>query len=214
MIKQQLIQGCISWINLSENKDSVSLSLPTNIAEPSHKHSDSIIKQKSFSERIQVVQEFVSATDAYIYYADSKEDYGNYYVGATDTIYLSYPVEFFKKEDVSQITEYYHIVFHELGHWTGHPQRLNRRRSNIEGNLNWALEELTAELTSAFLLSKFGIGQNLVLDRTAYIPKWLSVIQVLEDNKIDITSAVKQANQACSYLFQNTFGKEDLDNRF
>ena len=48
------------------------------------------------------------------------------------------------------------ILFHELGHWTGHKDRLNRSgvvQSWEFGSPEYAFEELVAELTACFLLS-------------------------------------------------------------
>ena len=42
--------------------------------------------------------------------------------------------------------EYAATTLHELGHWTGHPSRLNREMQARFGSAAYAMEELRAEL--------------------------------------------------------------------
>ena len=49
---------------------------------------------------------------------------------------------------------YYSVLFHELGHWSGAEARLNRQLGYSFGSPEYALEELVAELTSAFLCAE------------------------------------------------------------
>lgn len=48
-------------------------------------------------------------------------------------------------------------MMHELGHWTGHPSRLDRNLSGRFGSAAYAMEELRAELASAFVGAELGI---------------------------------------------------------
>lgn len=52
-------------------------------------------------------------------------------------------------------------MVHELGHWTGHPSRLNRDLSGRFGSAAYAMEELRAELASAFVGAELGIPAAL-----------------------------------------------------
>jgi antirestriction protein ArdC len=66
-------------------------------------------------------------------------------------------------------------MFHELAHSCGHPSRLNRfslDNPNPRGKLDYAFEELVAELTSAMLCSELGIIGNGE-QNAAYIQSWL-----------------------------------------
>jgi antirestriction protein ArdC len=85
--------------------------------------------------------------------------------------------------------DYYATAMHELVHWTGHKNRLNRDCSN------YAFEELVAELGAAFLCSRFQINGNL--QHTAYINSWIKHLN--EDYKF-ITQAASQAQKAVNYL--------------
>ena len=61
--------------------------------------------------------------------------------------------------------EYYSTLMHETSHWTGHPTRLNRRGNAEQAESPEleveAVEELIAEIGSAFLCAEFGIRNNL-----------------------------------------------------
>ena len=59
---------------------------------------------------------------------------------------------------------YYSTLLHELTHWTGHPTRLNRPGIADAGSPKLeveAVEELIAEIGSAFLCAEFGIRNHL-----------------------------------------------------
>jgi antirestriction protein ArdC len=66
---------------------------------------------------------------------------------------------------------YYSALFHELAHSTGHENRLNRKEllsNDGFGSTNYAKEELTAEMTAAFLSAVTGIGQATINNSAAY----------------------------------------------
>jgi antirestriction protein ArdC len=97
---------------------------------------------------------------------------------------------------------YYSTAFHELSHWTGHPKRLNRELSGRFGSESYAMEELIAELASAYLCNEFSIeGEIQHID---YLANWLTV---LRNDKYAIFTASKHAEQAAKFLK----GEEDTD---
>ncbi|MEP6826656.1 MAG: ArdC-like ssDNA-binding domain-containing protein, partial [Aestuariivirga sp.] len=51
---------------------------------------------------------------------------------------------------------YYRTAFHELGHWTGHNTRLDRSLTTKSGTMDYAREELVAELATAFVCASLG----------------------------------------------------------
>ena len=63
-----------------------------------------------------------------------------YYVPSEDTVVLPSYNSFFTDED------YYAVVLHELAHATGHESRLNRNITNVFGSVEYAKEELRAEI--------------------------------------------------------------------
>lgn len=96
---------------------------------------------------------------------------------------------------------YYSTALHELGHWTGHESRLDRKLGNGFGTPDYAKEELRAELASYFLADKLGIPHEAGgLDQhAAYIKSW---VQVLKDDKDEIFRAARDAEQITEYVLQ------------
>jgi antirestriction protein ArdC len=95
--------------------------------------------------------------------------------------------------------DYYGTALHELGHWSGHPERLNRQTltdSYRFGDPNYAKEELRAELTSVFLAAERGIPHDAAR-HAAYVSSW---IKALKDDKNEIFRAAKDANRAADFL--------------
>lgn len=74
----------------------------------------------------------------------------------------------------AQPAAYYATALHELCHWTGHPQRLNRvlgKRHDIKA---YAYEELVAEIGAAFLCAHCGLPTSL--EHASYIESWLDAL--------------------------------------
>jgi antirestriction protein ArdC len=105
-----------------------------------------------------------------------------------------------KPESFNTPAEYYSTAFHELGHWTGHASRLNRKElteSSYFGSHLYSKEELTAEMTSAFLCGVCDISQPVIDNQAAYIASWLKKLR--NDTKLVIQAAQK-AQAAADYL--------------
>lgn len=86
--------------------------------------------------------------------------YGAQYLSLFDVIRIPPPTAFFNTAG------YYHILFHELVHSTGHPKRLNRPaiatsiNDSIPNNVR-VLEELTAELGALMLCNATRIKTDI-----------------------------------------------------
>ena len=94
---------------------------------------------------------------------------------------------------------YYGTALHELGHWTGHPSRLNRwtMEENYKfGDTRYAKEELRAELASVFLAAEKGIPHD-PQNHAAYVGSW---IQALKQDKNEIFRAAHDASKAADLL--------------
>ncbi len=61
--------------------------------------------------------------------------------------YISLP----KMEDFNSPEEYYATLFHELIHWSGHSQRLNRESLTVNDKEKYSMEEISADIGSAYL---------------------------------------------------------------
>ena len=87
-------------------------------------------------------------------------------------------------------------ALHELGHWTGHPDRLDRDLSSLFGSEGYAREELRAEIASLILGSELGIGYDP--DRHAgYVDHW---VQILTDTPKEILYAAADAERISDYI--------------
>lgn len=124
--------------------------------------------------------------------ADIRHDQNNraFYRPATDTIHLP------EREQFKDQAGYYSTALHELGHWTGHPDRLNRDLTGRFGTPDYAREELRAELASYFLSSKTGIAHELG-QHAAYVQSW---VQILKSDKNEIFRAAKDAESITEYV--------------
>src|ERR1700678_241509 len=83
-------------------------------------------------------------------------------------------------------------------HWTRHPSRLDRdfgrKRFGDEG---YAVEELVAELGSAFLSADLDLTPEVRDDHAAYIGSWL---KVLKQDKRAIFIAASYTQRAADFL--------------
>jgi Zincin-like metallopeptidase len=73
--------------------------------------------------------------------------------------------------------DWYSVLTHELGHFTGHEKRLNRQFGKRFADSPYCMEELTAELCSAFLCAELGFTVHPRPDHTHYIGHWLRVMK-------------------------------------
>jgi antirestriction protein ArdC len=127
-----------------------------------------------------------------------------YYVAQTDTITLP-SVEAFNSLD-----EFHATRFHEGGHSTGHPTRLNRPEvgTSAFGSHAYGREELVAEMTNAFLCAEAGI-ESTHENSAAYLAGWVKVIK--EDPKAVIVAA-GQAQKAADMILSREVAKvEETD---
>ena len=108
------------------------------------------------------------------------------------------------REAFSDAMRYYSTALHELGHATGHPSRLNRQLGNTFGSVEYAQEELRAELASFFLASQLGVPHD-VGQHAAYVESW---IKVLAKDKNELFRAARDAEQITEYLMDIARGQK------
>ena len=92
---------------------------------------------------------------------------------------------------------FYGTALHELAHWTGHATRLARNFSGRFGDDAYAVEELVAEMSAAFLCADLGIEPEPREDHAAYIQSWLTVLKA---DKRAVFTAASTAQRAADYL--------------
>jgi len=114
-----------------------------------------------------------------------------YYRPDNDKIYLPNPQDFERPE------RYYETCFHEMGHATGAPNRLNRPIRNRFGNEAYSREELVAEMTSAFRCAQCGIDNAVIESQASYLAGWMKAIS--DDHRLIVTAA-SNAQRAANYI--------------
>jgi antirestriction protein ArdC len=101
-----------------------------------------------------------------------------------------------KKKSFKSIEAYYSVIFHELVHSTCSEKRLGRKsitEMNEFGSEPYSIEELIAELGSAYLCSFTGILDKGIQNSAAYINGWLDK---LKNDKRFIVQASGHAQRA------------------
>ena len=98
-------------------------------------------------------------------------------------------------------------MLHELGHWTGSEQRLNRDLSGRFGTAAYAAEELRAEIGSALMCAELGLPCEIP-NHASYLQSWLGT---LREDKREILRAAAAAQRIADYClaFHPDFGVEN-----
>lgn len=139
-------------------------------------------------ERIEHAETFFRNTRADIRSGGNRA----YYAMDADYVQMP-PLEAFRDAESHAAT-----LAHEMTHWTRHTSRLNREFGRKRwGDEGYAMEELVAELGSAFLCADLNITPEVREDHAAYLAHWL---KVLKDDKRAIFSAASHASKAAEYL--------------
>lgn len=162
---------------------------------------DGIKLPKKFTEKLEPVDMLATAEATIAGYKDGpaiKVKKGGdraCYSPVTDIVTTPHRDQFNSPE------EYYSVMFHELGHSTGHAKRLNRKEINdpiIFGSHDYSVEELVAEMTAAFLCAHCAVDNTLTLSNSAaYIGGWM---RKLKEDPAILTVAAGRAQKAASYI--------------
>jgi antirestriction protein ArdC len=140
------------------------------------------------AQRIGRAERFFAATGADIHHGGGMA----YYNPAADYVQLP-PFESFRDAE-----SYYATLAHEVTHWTKHPSRLAREFGRQRwGDEGYSMEELVAEMGSAFLCADLGLTPEVRDDHAAYIASWL---KVLRNDKRAVFAAAAHAQRAADYL--------------
>jgi antirestriction protein ArdC len=148
------------------------------------------------SERLQNAEEFFGRLGAEIRHGGSSASY----VPSLDLIHMP---EF---SDFRTAGGYYSTLAHEITLWTGAAHRTNRQLDTCFKSDAYAVEELIAELGSAFLCAILQIEVEPRSDHAAYIADWLRVLR--RDRKA-VFLAASQAQGAVDWLRKQAGAKSD-----
>ena len=146
------------------------------------------IKVPKIENKIGTIKEadkFVKNTGAPIDYSGDKA----FYSPSEDSITL--PV----RKSFKNSGGLYSVLFHELTHWSGGKDRLNRIDFKTWGDGKYGLEELVAEIGASVLSGRFGVNDEK--NSAAYCKSWLRAIK---EKKTILISAAGRAEKAVSFL--------------
>jgi len=119
------------------------------------------------------------------------------YIPALDEVRLP------KKQAFHSVYEYFSVALHECSHSTMKKERMDRSEAYGKrwGDEAYAMEELTAEITSAILASETGVpmpnGQAHLDNHCGYLQSW---IKVLSKDPMAIFTAAKAADKISEYM--------------
>jgi antirestriction protein ArdC len=102
------------------------------------------------------------------------------------------------KEYFKDSESYYETFFHEIGHWTGAENRMNREgiKDVCFGSGKYSFEELIAEMISSEICYNLGIKKEID-NSAAYIKGWLDVIG--SDPNV-LFKASKESTKSIDYI--------------
>jgi antirestriction protein ArdC len=147
----------------------------------------------------------IEAAEAICEGYDIQVDHGGaraYYHKTEDRIKLPEMTSFDSSED------YYFVKFHEMGHSTGHKDRLDRNTlvdATYFDDENYSKEELVAEMTACFLAVEAGLDledSKQINNSAAYIKHWMEKIS--KDPKL-VVSAAGQAQKAVDLILGKSY---------
>jgi len=151
----------------------------------------------AYSPRVRQEWETVQSAESILQHSGAKiihdQDDRAFYNRLTDSIHLP------PKGAFQSAGAYFGTALHELSHWTGTSDRLNRStliESYRFGDLNYAKEELRAELASVFLMAERGVP-HYPDGHAAYLGSWL---EALRQDKHEIFRAARDAHTAADLL--------------
>lgn len=152
--------------------------------------------QYNENEKIDIAQNIVESyqvREAINY--DIKESDRAFYRPSTDSITMPLIEQFNSSQS------FYSTFFHEISHSTGHKKRLNRKEvveTSYFGSCDYGMEELTAELTSAFICAEIGISnENTERNSIAYLKNWKNAIK--GDKKLFLMAS-QRASKSAKYI--------------
>lgn len=123
------------------------------------------------------------------------------YSPSLDQVMMPNRVAFVGTATSTPTEAYYGTLIHELVHATGHPSRLGRNLTGRFGTESYAMEELVAELGSAFVAGHTGLTLEPRDDNAAYLQAWLNVLKA---DKRAIHTAASHASKAAAWLIEGS----------
>ena len=146
-----------------------------------------IMPQLQSWEKIERAERVLNGSGAKLFHTQGDRAF---YRLSTDSIQLPDKTQF------DSADKYYATALHELGHWTGHPSRLDRQLGHPFGSEMYAKEELRAEISSMILGEELEIGHD-TSQHVSYVGSW---IKILENDPLEIFRAAADAEKIQTYI--------------
>jgi len=113
------------------------------------------------------------------------------------------------KSQFPSADHYYQTALHEVGHATGHPDRMNREslQKGVEagfGSQAYAKEEMRAEISAMMTGERIGVGHDPSRG-AAYVESWVAV---LKKDPLEIRHAAGDAQKMSDYVLRRGREKE------
>ncbi len=113
-----------------------------------------------------------------------------YYDKQRDAIFMPEPEQFENE------TKYYQAAIHQLAHWSGHEDRLNRPMDGKFASMDYAREELRAAIAGILIGGELKIGHNFGQQK-AYMSNFA---KILKDEPFEIAKASRDAQKIANLL--------------
>lgn len=139
-------------------------------------------------EGIQRIQQLVEAAGIVV---DTVKTHAGRYDAAKDSIAM------FSADKYPSTADYYAQLLHEIAHWTGQPDRLNRVIGAAPGEAGYGKEELRAGLATMMLSAEFNIGMNAAGHYKEYLPEWKNMLSTDPHVLLKVT---EEANEIVEHI--------------
>ena len=110
------------------------------------------------------------------------------------------------KEQFKDGESFYGTLFHEMTHSTGAEGVLDRIKPAAFGSKEYSREELVAELGSALVAQRYGMGKYIKTDSCAYLKDWLDRLkespQFIKTVLLDVKKATSLITQRVDHIAQ------------
>ena len=149
----------------------------------------------SGSDQDKKIENWISKTGANIHHDDHG---GACYRSSDDSIRMPSKARFLGEQDHATIN-YYSTLLHELIHWSGSKNRLDRQTlaDYFTDTSVRSKEELTAEIGAALLCRQHGLSAEVRPDHVAYIKGW---IKNLSDSPYELFRSTAAAQKSVDFL--------------
>ncbi|RMZ61273.1 DUF1738 domain-containing protein [Chryseobacterium nematophagum] len=114
-----------------------------------------------------------------------------YYSSSSDYVFMP------EKKHFVSVAKFYSVLFHEIIHWTGNVDRLNRVMAGHKDKESYSFEELVAEMGAMLNCLQFGI-LNEFINSVRYLKSWINCNHL--NTEIAIRKAFIESKKAKKYL--------------